>query len=370
MLFDLVKENERLILNLKNKVPKKSIHYNAFLSSFNALDNNNELQEYYINTIDVSGTNGYYIFRLYAILQGLFVSIDSLYALAYAISGSKNFININQNKELKQLKFIRNDVVGHPANRVYDGKRIGYCIYDKDDVSKDHFTYKTIVGDDTFTKTINISKMLYAYYDESNAILNRLASIKTDYGSDELLNLSYDLLQKYQRKFDIDDVFNQLINKYKEIYPSGDKDRFIYRISLIHKLKRIKTNNILDEELVDYSIGYQIVKVHEIICSLRGIPNKTQDIPRRVPKYIISMFKMFNNNAVLAANVRYLCDVTHPLFKTSYKNCMEYALKFSLKYCIVFLEKLNEAILEDDIDLVYCYAVCLKNYKGCSKNGN
>ena len=46
-----------------------------------------------------------YSLRLYALLQALFVSIDSLYVIAYSLTKSKNFININSNPDLRILKY-------------------------------------------------------------------------------------------------------------------------------------------------------------------------------------------------------------------------------------------------------------------------
>jgi hypothetical protein len=51
--------------------------------------------------------------------HSLSVAIDSLYEISYSLFDNKHYVNINQNKTLHEIKYVRNDVVGHPGNRVY-----------------------------------------------------------------------------------------------------------------------------------------------------------------------------------------------------------------------------------------------------------
>src|SRR5690606_7520604 len=57
---------------------------------------------------------------VFGLMQSLFVGIDALYQLSFSVTKYKYHININQNKNLRMLKYLRNDVVGHPTNRNYD----------------------------------------------------------------------------------------------------------------------------------------------------------------------------------------------------------------------------------------------------------
>src|SRR5690606_13891944 len=57
---------------------------------------------------------------VFGLLQGLFVGIDAMYQLSFTTTKYKYHININMNKNLKELKYLRNDVVGHPTNRNYE----------------------------------------------------------------------------------------------------------------------------------------------------------------------------------------------------------------------------------------------------------
>ena len=91
----------------EEKIEKFDINYYIenknfqMASALSALNVTNEIQKSYIkeeNNLSI-GDNA---LRLYALLQGLFVSIDSLYAIAYALTKSKRFININNNPDLRK----------------------------------------------------------------------------------------------------------------------------------------------------------------------------------------------------------------------------------------------------------------------------
>ena len=121
-----------------------------------------------------------YALRLYALLQSLFVSIDSLYSLAYGITRSKSFININNNKDLRNLKYIRNDVVGHPSNRMLGNEDLAYCILDEDSITKESFSYFIFSKDSREEKVIDINSLLKSYYEESNDLLETLLELARD----------------------------------------------------------------------------------------------------------------------------------------------------------------------------------------------
>ena len=108
-------------------------------------------------------TEDEYILRLYALLQGLFVSVDALYSLAYSLTNSKNFININNNPHMRNLRYVRNNVVGHPANRIIGVKEIAYCILDMNRVSKNFFTYNIYTKDSIKNVTVDINELTSSF---------------------------------------------------------------------------------------------------------------------------------------------------------------------------------------------------------------
>lgn len=118
---------------------------NVLKACYMTLKNNHNAISYFEKSMDEAFDSGEVILRLYGLLQALFVCIDSLYTLTFKITGTKNFININDNKALRELKYIRNDVVGHPTNRIVDDKT-EYAILNPDDIKKDEFTYHQEIG--------------------------------------------------------------------------------------------------------------------------------------------------------------------------------------------------------------------------------
>ena len=102
-------------------------------SAIKALSVTNDIQEAYFKKEENLDKKDL-ILRLYALLQALFVSIDSLYALANAIAGGKSIINLNNNQYMRNLKYIRNEVVGHPSSKLFEYSKPAYCILDTDSV--------------------------------------------------------------------------------------------------------------------------------------------------------------------------------------------------------------------------------------------
>ena len=97
----LALKNEKLIEEFDVKYYLDNKNY-PVASALSALETTNEIQKSYfkrVNNLDLSDN----VLRLYALLQGLFVSIDSLYALAYSLTKSKSFININLNPKRSSL---------------------------------------------------------------------------------------------------------------------------------------------------------------------------------------------------------------------------------------------------------------------------
>ena len=132
-------------------------------AALSALDATNEVQKAYFSAPLITDRSES-VLRLYALLQGLFVSVDSLYSLAYEITKNKNFININQNEDLRTLKYIRNDVVGHPSNRVINKTDLSYCMLDTVNISSDVFYYDIYTKDGIDRKSVNVRSLVNSFY--------------------------------------------------------------------------------------------------------------------------------------------------------------------------------------------------------------
>ncbi|MFH0767675.1 MAG: hypothetical protein V1920_06250, partial [Bacillota bacterium] len=88
---------------------------------------------------------GAILLDVFGLLQGFFVAIDALYDLAIGLTQYKYHVNINANSALHELKFIRNDIVGHPTHRTYDDGATGFSILSMENLSKESLTYKTYI---------------------------------------------------------------------------------------------------------------------------------------------------------------------------------------------------------------------------------
>lgn len=171
------------------------------------------------------------ILRLYGLLQALFVCIDSLYTLTFKITGTKNFININDNKALRELKYIRNDVVGHPTNRIVDDKT-EYAILNPDDIKKDEFTY-SVFSDVEYKKHVIFKNLLTAYKEEAFKLLTALDSYVTSAKTPYLLDDAINIYETFLNGEDIRSHLSLFKKKYNE---NNSSSRVFRRIKLIGRL--------------------------------------------------------------------------------------------------------------------------------------
>ncbi len=111
-----------------------------YFASIMALDLNKDIIGFFYNTIEKKYSTEELCIRTYGFLQAMFVSIDAIYSLSMSLTNSKNFVNINDNPTLRELKYIRNDVVGHPTNRIV-ARDVVYCVLKPTDISKYSFKY-------------------------------------------------------------------------------------------------------------------------------------------------------------------------------------------------------------------------------------
>ena len=356
----LIKENERKIekFDLKFYLEQKNF---AVASAISALETTNEIQKsYFKDTSNLELSD--YVMRLYALLQGLFVSIDSLYALSLSLTKSKNFININNNKDLRQLKYIRNDVVGHPSNRVLNSDVLAYCILDNSSITLDKFSYRIYTKDEVSIKEVNILEILSSYYKEANSLLDELYKISSsDKNRTKLESLISLVLDDYFLDREYLKSFEQFIDEYKMLYPSSKKEqhRILWRHDLIEKLNSHKTNNEEEKNTINYCIGLELIKIYELVYK-----NKYKvDTIKRTPMYISSFYRFLNKNKTLYSYLDYLSDSDHPLFLSSLKSLRALAANKKIIGAVNYLDMILKAYSSSDMDLVYALALPIKEYK-------
>ncbi|MDE5855830.1 MAG: hypothetical protein K2H06_02170, partial [Anaeroplasmataceae bacterium] len=342
MLTDLILENEEKIEQFDLEYYKYQKNYPIF-AALSALETTNEIQKCYYNLEDASYE--FNALKLYAFLQSLFVSVDSLYALSFSLTKSKSFININKNPVLRELKYIRNDVVGHPANRMYNSTTLAYCILDVNSVNKNGFSYDIYSGQGIEKKYVDISKIVESFYIESNAFLSELLEVAVD----EKMKSKYaKLALEALDLFDMHGNYTESLNSLKKIYlknfpnATSSQHRFLWRIELIEALEEYQTS---DEEILDlkeYAIGLELIKIYQLFSG----KEYTLSLARRKPVLVSAFYRFIKKNKESVSYVDKINDLKHPLILSSLNHLLELSIEKNViavtKY-INFLKDLYEA---------------------------
>lgn len=267
--------------DLYEELYKKKISYYATKSSLNTLLNTNSINmAYLIKVDDKAQSDSEELLHVFGIMQSLFVSIDSLYELSRGITRRKWSVNINQNKHLLEIKYIRNDVVGHPSYRVYSKQDIGFCELELEDVDITTFKYAIYtVVDNKETKeerTVYIPELLYNYYLESNIILQDIFNrfeYEENMIKDKISNALTDDVYMLYKDYINDQRTNEIIKKIKDSYVRykkvdvNSKDRFIWRCNLILMLFEWEDEDENKQRVIEFITKMQIQKLHSMAMS-------------------------------------------------------------------------------------------------------
>lgn len=357
---------EKIKLN-KEKINKFDLNHYLDIKDYQmaaaiaALDTTNNIQLSYFNNNDNLNQNDH-ILRLYALLQGLFVSIDSLYALAYALTNSKSFININNNPDLRNLKYIRNDVVGHPSNRVIGEDVLAYCILDNDSITSHGFSYYIYSNEEIKKENINIDDILNSYYNESNALLDELYRIEINNQNNTSLEEAINkVIDAFNHNNDYEQALLSFIRLYKDIYPNSDKSqhRVLWRFDLIEQLHSCRVNNGDEADVINYCIGIEIGKIYQLITNVKY----KVDFIKATPKYISAFYRFLNKNRSLVENLAYLNGTENPLFYSALKKLKREASKKKSADAAQYLEMIMNAYEAQNFDLAYAITLPIKEYK-------
>lgn len=352
-LVDLVRENEYLIEKFNIKAYQSKKDY-AVVGALCALEITNEVQKFFSETLSKEKTCAEKLMHLYGLLQSLFVSIDALYELAELISGSKKFININQNSDLRNLKHIRNDVVGHPANRNTRSKEAAYCILDKNSVTNTNFTYFICKQSKVETRSVELIPLVTAYYQETNLLLKSLLNISNmTIGNEHLIHSITNLVKRYPYSnylVDLEKVYHDYMECYKD---KTIMNRFVWRYELILNIARFSSFPI-DSDLKEDVIYLQLAKLYNIITA--KVINKTShgDTIKLVYRFMRKNLDLFNDRI-------YLCDMAHPYFYETLNKFIKRAK--NNQRVLYYLDVLAKLADYGESDLVYAYALPLKNFK-------
>lgn len=321
----------------------KELSYRLTVSSLEVLENTNRITETFLLKLsNYESTEGNTLLIIYGLLQSLFIGIDSLYSLSRGVTNQKWSVNINQNAILKQIKFIRNDVVGHPNYRLYANNDIGFCVINTDKITFTDFWYTSFTFEDNSEKQqqhhIDILEILVNYYQESNTILETIKKRLIIEHEKKNICCSYsvtdDVYELFMIKSNLDSsllllekIRNTYIDRSNELVK--DRDRFLWRCSLIEVLFSWKSNDEFKLEMIEYMLLGQIKKLHSMALMFDKDNNITftkSAIPNQsLPKPLRNFYRFASKkHKQLTSLLNNLHDIVHPYFDASINKIKRY----------------------------------------------
>ncbi|MGI6787645.1 MAG: hypothetical protein ACOX5X_03790 [Acholeplasmataceae bacterium] len=304
-------------LSLENKI-NNNLYIKSTLSVLNQVKT---LANYYLTSNDDSKDE--ILLSIYGILQTLFVGVDALYDYVRALTDNKYLININQNERLHELKFIRNDVVGHPTSRSYSNNKIGFCILNLEKLTKDKISYDTYLLDNKTLnstlveqKEVSIFELIEAYLEEEAVILNQVDLYFKKPYSKNIVNSILKLEEMYLNSFEIKDKIDEVIAEAISYDADNNKhqNRLIWRLDLLKNGIEWETDDNEINNLIDYIIQFQLQKILQIALDITGQYKKLRRI--KIPYLLKEFYKAIskNPNKILPL-INHLHDSRHPFFK-------------------------------------------------------
>lgn len=369
----IIQENDQYLSRLFQMIQQSENKYTYFHNDFNyymaktaieTLQNMNLMLNEYDHA--TNETTGQHILSLFGILQGLFVAIDSLYSIGRATSLHKIMINLNQNDILREIKIIRNDVVGHPSYRQYEEDSVGFCVLDLDHLTNHTIRYlvytkenKSVVIDH---KSIEMNQVILNYYQESNQILQQTIQFLSFYDFRQTTELSDDIsMLGYRYHHNEKDA--RLLQSIKDKFISQMKlspksnHRVLWRIQLIEKLFNYHDQN----SFIVYLCHLEIYKLYMLIYQMEKQLHpklKYKFISVKQPEAFAQLklkMKQIHSHH-FDANV--LQDSRHPLYRQHMDRVL--AVGRYDKNTTTLVDWIHEKVLENDKDILYLIGSELK----------
>ncbi len=292
----------------------KNAHGKRAMSAFSMLENVDLMIKRYMH--EPQHEKGAILLDVFGLMQGLFVAVDALYDLAIGLTSYKYHVNINKNKTLRQLKFIRNDIVGHPTHRTYEHGGTGFSVLRQTPFNKEKIIYDTYIyqkgKEDVHTKEVLFKPLLEAYQQEKEVILDDLYGFLTNEdGSTALSELCFRLYETLNL-----DVLDKVISLFVETYglTKDSKHRFLWRADLLKTLINWHEDDEDFNLFILYMAKFQAAKLYDI--ALKSAKQFGQDLYTKLPDILIEFYRFIRHHEKdaypLLENVH---DSDHPLYK-------------------------------------------------------
>lgn len=353
-LKDLKSYVDELKLDIKNS------HGYRAASSFVMLEDVDLMINRYLK--EKQTDKGAILLDVFGLLQGLFVAIDALYDLAIGLTQYKYHVNINQNKALHELKYIRNDIVGHPTHRTYTDGGIGFSLIIQESISKEKLSYETYIYEknslEVKTKEVLFEPLIEAYFDEKDIILaNIFQYLKHE---DTKTNIPENIYTLFET-FDLN-LLQQIKSDFCKEYQIEETNshRFLWRIGLLEKIILWDEEDSELKELVLYMGKLQASKLYDMALDLEN--RKSKDLYAPIPQIVHTFYKFIRKNEAVALKLLdNLHDFNHPFYHKDLLSLM--ALNPS-KGALKLLRFLKE---EKDEQKAFLIGSVLRSYRPKSK---
>lgn len=310
------------VLAIENNIDnrKKDQNYYKIQACIQVLKHSLSINEAFTDSIHIEEKKEVLI-HLFGLLQNLFVSIDALYDISKALMSHRYSVNLNLNKTLHELKYIRNDIVGHPTHRTYSTGGFGFSLMNLNETSMKYLKYETHIykkdQHESVTRTVETEKLIQEFLTEAEDILNEInSSITKREEKGEISYLIYDFILDLKSN-----TFNyELLARISEIQKqnieakAGSHHRILWRIDLLYVLDNWKEQNKEKQEMIEYMKFQQAIKIYEMACIIENTEPKY--IKTTLPSLLDSFYKFIKTDLSRIKLLKYLKDLDHPYHKS------------------------------------------------------
>lgn len=311
MVLEALDQIESLVLN----GDENQVHF-KIKSCIQVLRQSEGIIESFIEKQQITDESDILI-HIFGLLQNLFVSIDALYDLTKLTMSNKYAINVNQNKNLRELKYIRNDIVGHPTHRTYSTGGVGFSIFSVPETSMQVITYETHFFKQKFHETfkhfIKTNELIDDYHLESKQIIDEInnhikkAQVKPAlsilakqlFEGIQLESFDYHLLQRMKDEFSV----NRELSKESH-------NRLLWRMDLLTVLDNWKETDIEKREFIQYMKEEQAYKIYEMTSNIESVDPLYMKINH--PVLLQSFFRFIKEDPNREKYLKYLKTFDHP----------------------------------------------------------
>lgn len=342
-----------------------AFRYQMARTSFLTLKNINALTASYRMNYNQNNNKDKLALLLFGLLQGLFVAIDCLYTIAHTTMLSKIIINLNENDVLRNIKHIRNDVVGHPSYRQFTNDSVGFCALDLDHIDEAKINYQIFTFKNhqvqTEYKQIDLISVLDNYYIESNATLEhtlQILSMKQKHDTVDVASKVSILGFRFQKGIEDLSLLNEIKKTYQQTFHIKHKssNRVLWRLRLIEKLFLITDKN----PYINYLLILEIYKLYGLLYGLEK--QFTPDLKYRFVRFSEnSDFKLLKQKIKTIKkehfDVTILHDSKHPLYHEHMEEVFTVCDDNTTKPLITWIK---QQIRNNDHDMLYLIGSVLK----------